>query len=330
VTARLRSGCSLGTLLVAVTSAATASGDPAGERKATAETLFEEGRSLVEHGSYGEACPKFAESQRLEPGIGTMLWLADCLENDGQTASAWATFKEAASAAGTRRDPREQVARTRADALRPKLSQLAVSVPPSSAVEGLEVLRDGVPLGRAAWSLPLPVDPGSHSLVARAPGHRTWTVTLIVHPDASSLEIGVPQLDAEEPPAPVAGSGPAALTHENSAHEWSPWQTAGVIAAGVGIVGIGVGAVLSLAAKSRYDDSNQGGHCLPDDFCDSSGKQDRSEANGLALGATVAMAAGAAALAGGTVLYFTAPKSRMRWTVQPTPSGASLQAALRF
>jgi hypothetical protein len=75
--------------------------------------LFEQGKALVERGNFPDACPKFAESLRLDPGLGTMLWLADCLENNGQTASAWAQFKEAAAAAALSRDPREKIARER-------------------------------------------------------------------------------------------------------------------------------------------------------------------------------------------------------------------------
>jgi hypothetical protein len=321
-----------GALLVATGFTTPALGDAEGQQKAAAETLFEEGRALVEQGMFEDACPKFAESQRLEPGIGTMLWLADCLENDGQTASAWAAFKEAASTAEVRRDPRAQVARNRAEALRPKLSHLAISVPPASAIDDLEVLRDGVLLGRAAWSVPVPVDPGAHSVMARARGHRTWTVALVVHADASSLEISVPSLEPVTA-APALESAPETATATAAtaiAHEPLSWRTVGLITAGVGIVGVGVGTVFSFTAKDRYDESNQSGHCRPDNSCDSVGKQDRSDANALALAATVAMGAGAAVLIGGAVLYFSAPKGPIRWTVHGTPAGASLDAALRF
>jgi hypothetical protein len=320
----------MGTLVISAGFPNRAFGDATGEQKAAAEALFEEGRALVEHGSYQEACPKFAESQRLEPGIGTMLWLADCLENDGQTASAWAAFKEAASSAEVRRDPREQVARARSEAIRPKLSHLAITVPATSVVEDLEVLRDGVLLGHAAWSVPVPVDPGPHTVIARAPGHRTWTVSLVVHADASNLEITVPALEpvAVSPPLDIAAE-PAA-SRPASGREPIPWQAVGLITAGVGLVGIGVGTVFSLNAKARYDDSNQSGHCRPDNYCDSAGKQERSDANDLALGATAAMGAGAAAVVGGAILYFAVPKGPIRWTVQGSPRGAALHAAFRF
>src|SRR3954467_7016553 len=60
--------------------------------KAAAQSLFDQGRSLMTKGQYAQACPKLAESQRLDPGLGTQFNLADCYEHLGQTASAWAGF----------------------------------------------------------------------------------------------------------------------------------------------------------------------------------------------------------------------------------------------
>src|SRR6188508_1232334 len=85
-------------LLVSLVSRAEA--QVSGEsRRAAAEALFIEGRRLVAEGKTAEGCAKFAESQALDPGVGTLLNLARCYERIGRTASAWTTYREAASRA---------------------------------------------------------------------------------------------------------------------------------------------------------------------------------------------------------------------------------------
>jgi len=70
-----------------------------------------------------------------------------------------------------------------------------------------------------------------------------------------------------------------------------------------------VGGIFAWVAKSTYDHARQdecGGnpnHCTPQ------GTSDGQAAHGQATVATVATVGGLALLAGGAVLYFTAPKS---------------------
>src|SRR6476661_3375733 len=105
---------------------AHAGGDSEGGA-AAAESLFQEARKLVDARRYGEACPKFAASQKIAPAIGTLLNLADCYEKNNQLASAWAKFHEAiALAQRLGRGNREQTARDRADKLEPRLIKLAI------------------------------------------------------------------------------------------------------------------------------------------------------------------------------------------------------------
>src|SRR6516165_8666630 len=65
--------------------------------EAEARVLFFEARKLVAAGQYSSACPKFEESYRLDPGIGTNFNLADCYEHTGRIASAWARFLDVAA-----------------------------------------------------------------------------------------------------------------------------------------------------------------------------------------------------------------------------------------
>ena len=69
------------------------------DQKAAAEALFDKGLAAMKQGEYAQACAFLEQSQSVERGIGTMLYLAECYEKLGRTASAWAMFREAASAA---------------------------------------------------------------------------------------------------------------------------------------------------------------------------------------------------------------------------------------
>src|SRR5688572_18404856 len=99
-----------------VASAVSAHAQPSDAVK-RADQLFQEGRALVEAGKFVEACPKFEESQQLDPGLGTLLNLAACYEQVGMLASALTAFnsaEEQARAAGPAEKKREQTASERA------------------------------------------------------------------------------------------------------------------------------------------------------------------------------------------------------------------------
>jgi hypothetical protein len=314
VTRRMRTGVLFAVLLASLSVGAPAA---AADQRAAAQVLFEQGKALVERGDFADACPKFAESLRLDTGTGTMLWLADCLENNGQTASAWAQFKEAAAAAALAHDARESVARDRAKSLEKRLSWVAVVVPTTpAAVPGLQVQRDGVVVGAAEWGVAVPVDPGVHAFSASAPGRREWRSTVNVPVGPTRLAVTIPALDAS--PADTSAAAPASASPGPSPRERArgsgrddvghTQRVVGVVVGGVGLAGVALGGFFGIGAKSRYDESNTGGHCV-NDACDAFGKRARSDASGQALVSTVAFIAGGAALAGGIALYLTAPSS---------------------
>src|SRR5262245_52850537 len=83
---------------------------------ATAEALFRQGRQAMEAKSYAQACPKFAESQKLDPAAGTLMNLATCEEKLGKLASAWQHWKEAIDALPAK-DDRIPFAKSRVDDL---------------------------------------------------------------------------------------------------------------------------------------------------------------------------------------------------------------------
>ncbi|MBI4705019.1 MAG: tetratricopeptide repeat protein [Deltaproteobacteria bacterium] len=246
---RCRPAALLAAALCSVTLATLAR---ASEAPSTAQALFDEARGIMAAGRYAEACPLFAESQRLDPGGGTLLNLALCHEAEGKTATAWAELKEALGVARQdARADRAELAAARIAAIEPRLSRLSVIVPPEARLGDLVVARDGVALGAAVWGRAVPVDPGSHVVSAKAPGRKPWQTSVQVDADADSQTVTVPPL-APAGASEDAGAGPGT--------GWGAGRIAGLVAGAAGLVCLGIGTGFGIDAISKAGQS--------DDLCD--------------------------------------------------------------
>ncbi len=253
---------------------------------ASAEALFRDGKRLLEQQSYAASCAKLAESLRLDPATGTLLALAMCHQGQGRIATAWAEYTDAAARAKTEgRADREEGARARAAELEPSLSTLEIA--PSSEVEQLSelsVARDGIVLNRAAFHTPIPVDPGEHTIAAKAPGRRSWAITIVVGTSAEKRTVDIPPL-------------------ERSTYSAGPVRIAGIVVGSAGALGLAVGAGLALYVIDRNAASNAPGGCVGD-VCRGDAKQARLDARSAGDAATVALIAGGALLAAGAGMFF--------------------------
>jgi hypothetical protein len=269
-----------------------------------AEALFDEGRSLAAKGHFAEACPKFEASEQLDPGLGTLLNLAECYEKLGKTASAWAEYREAiplARAAGSK--VRQDLATQRAAALESRLSTLTIHAPSGAAI--VEIHRDGVLVQPAELGSAIPVDPGPHKIEASAPGKQSWSSTIEVGSDASKLTVDVPVLAASDSnaAAPTSAAPGAAVTAP--AHSGSSQRTTAVVVAAVGVVGLGLGTVFGLQAGSSWSQAKSDCTNYPKG-CSSNSVSLQSSAKSKATVSTVAFIAGGVALGIGAVLWITA------------------------
>lgn len=194
-----------------------------------AQSLFEEGRKLLQAGKIAEACAAFDSSQKLDPAITTLLNLADCREQNHQLATAWGTFADANRMARvSNNDKLARVASNHARKLEPRLSKLTISVPADRQVTGLEVLRGSEAVDPASWNHALPIDGGSYTITARAPGHASWSTTRTIKVESDVQTIEIPKLAEARPGAPVAaapGSSPAGAPSVARAGAGSPGAT---------------------------------------------------------------------------------------------------------
>jgi hypothetical protein len=293
---------------------ATARAQGAGEQ-AAAEALFKQGRDLMNAGRFAEACPMLAESERLDPAAGTLLNLATCYERNGQLASAWATYKDAATAA-QRADQQEraQLARRKAGELETKLPTLTIVVSTAADRPDLQIKRDGDTVGRPAWGAAIPIDPGAHTIEATAAGHKPWHGQVSVEGAGVQSSIEVPPLEIEPaiapgpvvPPSPPPADGAVRPEPAIMGRSGGSGQRAVAVALGsVGLAGVVVGAVFGGIARSDNNDAK--GHCLIDSACDAQGMSSTASAQHAATASTIAFTAGGVLAATGVVLYLTAP-----------------------
>jgi hypothetical protein len=303
---------------------------------AAAQALFDEAKQLMADGRYTAACPKFAESQQADPGLGTQFHLADCWQHVGRIASAWALFREVESQARARGESgRERVAHDRAAALEPFLPKLQILPHEGEAAAGMTIRRDGIDVGREQWGAVVPIDPGTHVVTVSVPGRQPWGTGVEVPIEGKIVTVDIPPLatlPSEVPATPPRAPPPTAaippppmpaaptqtatgVTSTMPASETPVVENRGGVQRAIGWFFIGAG-VVGVASGAYFgtqwlDFRNQSdAHCVGD-ACDPTGAQLRDHSTSQGRAAIIAGGGGALAFIVGAVLAATAPGPRL-------------------
>jgi hypothetical protein len=217
--------------------------------QALAEQLFRDGRALMTVNKINEACESFAESQRLDPGTGTLLNLADCHEKQNKLAQAWAELSQAlAEARQQRRPDREKLASERIAVIEPKLGFLRFQFQNEGSNSRFIFELDRFNLTSDVLRMRIPVDPGMHTIVVTGEGKIPWQ-TKVTASSGQTRVVDFPGLadvvKIEEP-------------------KRLPWM----LAAGVTVLSCGIGAGFGLAAVTNKRHADDG---CPANLCDTPG-----------------------------------------------------------
>jgi hypothetical protein len=285
--------------------------DPTSEERVAARTLFEEGRALMKKQQFAQACPKLEESQRLDPGIGTLFNVADCYEGLGRVASAWTTFLDVAEASQRLGESdRARVAKGRADALAPRLPRVRITV---NAHPGVKVTLDHKPFAAQLVDTPVPIDPGDHVVTADAAGKKHWENRFRAVPLTSGTVV-VPVLEDEAlPPPPATVSvAPAPLPPPPPPPAAPPpasrWQVpVAITATGLGVVGLGLGTAFGFAAMSDWSSAKP--DCVNGRCTTSAAYSSWSSAHSAGVASTASFVAGGVLVAAGVVVWVTRPRA---------------------
>jgi len=321
--------------LVAASSARAA--EPTTGERAIAESLYDRARRQMDEGQVTAACDSFAESQRLDPGTGTLLNLASCHEAAGKLATAWVEFREAIAA--LRHDKRADRLRYALDhvaAIEPRLAYVTISVPESAQGHAPVVTLDGRVLGPAAWGVEVPIDAGWHEAVAQFDAGGPWRATIKVR-DGQRRRLEVPSqveragvriVDVDDGVPISAGHAPAGFsppppndppdltTEAGSPHR--RLRAVGLVAGGVGILALGVGAYAGWQARDLWRQRNQ---ACPMEACTADGVRMGSRAQSASTVATWTVVGGVVALGAAALLLL--------WPAPPGPPGKTARTEAR-
>lgn len=292
-----------------------------------AEALYRDAIDAFKSGRYAEACPKFAESQHLDPQRGTLANLARCHEREGKRATAWSDYVELLELSKRDGDaPRTTYATQRIAELEAKLPRVKLAQGDGPLIKEMKV--DGKVLSAAVLGTAFPVDAGAHTIVVVSEDGQTWhqefaaderkTVVVTLHAPRKALPT--------PPPASLVTAPPASPRATRS-RSWQRPLAIGVAAGG--IAGLTVGGILGAVVLAMKSDVTA--NCIGN-VCNAKGFNAQRSAWDLSTGSTVAFVAGGVLFAGGAILWFTAPRkvasgARIVPIIEPRSAGISLEGA---
>lgn len=262
-------------------------------KAAEAEQLFERAAARMDIKDYEAASSLLEQSQALDPSSGTLLNLAECYEQRGLTASAYAAFEGARELSlRTGRTDRAEVAELRTQRLLPKLRRLII-VPPSPYPESLVVQLDGKPLARSRWNQPLPVDPGLHRIEAAADAQPPYATNISAPEAGATTSVSIPPLQPSERSELAGGRG-------------VDGQRVAAIASGVlGVAGLATGTIFGLRSRAKHRKSDE--YCGPTTCRERQGVELMEDARSAGNVSTVGFIVGGVAGAAAAVLWFAPP-----------------------
>jgi hypothetical protein len=293
----MRLRCSI--VLASLALAGPAFAAPSAADIAVAQRAFDDARELFRTDHFEAACDKFALSERLDPKLGTLLNLAICHEKIGRYALATTEFHDARSLAAAENKPdRVDFADKRIAAIAPHLALLRLHADPKNRAQ-LVVTVDDVAIGEAALESEIPVDAGTHHVIAKRGAAAPFSIE-VTCASGGRCDATIPAFPDTDPP-PATGNGHGGRI--------AGATFLGVAAAGF-IVG-GVFGVLAIGKRAKAEDLCAANQCA-------SGQLENDRGITFAWTSNIALGASAAFAIVGLVLVIVDPGHK-----SPVSAGAN-------
>lgn len=287
-----------------------------------ARAKFQQALELKQAGNWPAALRLLREVGQVRMTPQVRYHIAICEEKLGKLVAALGGYELAlADAQGMHPDFVAEV-KASVDDLRARIPKLVIERGVGGEAAAIEL--DGVSLGSSSIGVEVPVDPGPHTLSAKAPGRRPFSETITIgEEETQTVTIGLAALESDEPTVnegSAAGAGPA--TPREPRFGVLPYVFGGVGAAG--LLASGVFFVLHQNTVSGLDER------CPDQDCSRLSPAEREDArsdHGAARTQEVVMwstlGVGVAALGTGVALYLLDQKPNQE--VVQLPHGLALR-----
>jgi hypothetical protein len=290
---------------------------------AAARSLGIEGVQLAEAGKCDQAIEKLNRAESLYHAPTILDRLGECQVKVGQIVLGTENLNRVVREQLPANAPKAfRDAQTRAqkalDAALPRIGHLTVNVEPKEAKITVTVSDMAVP--SALLGVERPTDPGTHEVVASAPGYLTQKTTVTLAEagrETVTLRLMLDPNAVKEEPPPAVVPPPAPITSEQAppppaTASSNSTKTVGYVLIGVGAAGVVAGGITGAMALQKKGDLD-----CPDNHCGGSQKSNFDSAKSFALVSTLSFAVGIPAVAVGTVLLLTSGSSQQKAAQQP-------------
>ena len=252
-----------------------------------ARAQFQRAIELEQAGNYSTALEQFRDVGQVRMTPQVRFHIATCEEKLGRLVTALGGYQLAfadADSVGDDFKAEVETAVTRLEASIPKLVIVR-----GTGAEAAEIQLDGVALGASSIGVPVPLDPGPHSITAKAPGALPFNQTVTIGENEQK------SVDVTLTPEPEEARGSATTTSLPPVDQSNPRLIPYVIG-GVGIASlIGSGVLFGLRQSTLSDLEDQCGS--NHDACPSSAAGDYSNLKLYNVTAQIALGVGAACVA---------------------------------
>jgi hypothetical protein len=298
-----------------------------------ARAKFQQGTELEQAGNFASALQVYRDVGQVRMTPQVRFHIAVCEENLGRLVAALGGFELALEGAESVGPEFQSELQQRIDALRPRIPKLVIER--GAGAEAATIELDSVRLGANSIGVEVPLDPGPHSILARAPGHKQYLSTIEVTEQQTKkitvvLEelVREPDVDSPQPASPV----PVAPPPGSPRSRLVPYVVGGVGAAA--LLNAGVFYLMHRSKDSELQNLCGSDHdctnayprpLVGDEVSRSRDLNDKSHLYTTVSG--VSAIAGLLALGVAGVWVITAPKepkSITAWVIQPSAPGAEL------